>query len=186
MQTKITDKAFYKSASNLTRQDLQAQVYEAIHLLGSLLNCVDNLILSDKCKNKIKNYKNYPQAKLWIGYVKELLFYIDNHLLEWFSRGYKTEINGKNLNILISILFGNRETYNCFRLGCVTPSWITDELIQTHRSVLIQKEIEREKKDIDKIKPQSIDWFNKNYRHYRNLWPNCPIDLKMHYNWRGR
>lgn len=110
MQTKITDKDFYKSASNLTRQDLQAQIYEAIHLLGSLLNCVDSLILSDKCKKKIKNYKNYPQGRLWVGYEKELLLYINQHLLSLFYKGYNSEISYKNYLILSSII-GNCDTH---------------------------------------------------------------------------
>lgn len=209
MQTKILDFDFYKSASYLRDVELNAQIYEAIHLLASLLNCVDDLILSDKCKAKIKNYKNYPQGKLWIGYEFDLLNYIAWHITVWYGRGYKSYRNENNYWVLESKI----ELHPLTNQLC--PNWITGELIQTHRSVLIQKEIEREKKfDGDKYRDRfckkekcfscygtdyngeangygctSRDNFieekYKTFKHYRNLWPECPGDLSMHYNWRS-
>jgi hypothetical protein len=174
MQTFITDKDFYKSASNLTRHHLQANIYESIQILASLLDYNNKLV------NPKKNVKNHPAAKLWKDYESQLLLYIDIHIREWEKRGYKTNINYHNHSILFHQLNMWGRLGEC---GIKIP-WITDELIQTHRSVLIQKEIEKEKKDKNKIKPQSIGWYNEQYRHYRNLWADCPINLQMRYDWR--
>ena len=184
MQIKVLDRDFYKSASYLRcPQELNAQIYEAIHGLASLLECIDDLELSDKCKNKIKRYKDYPQCRLWKGYEKELLEYIRCHLLAWNSK-YEMGISYKNYIILFRNIFFDSLEFHGYLKNFKVPDWITDEFIQMHRSVLIQKEIEREKKDKYKIMPQSIEWYNKHYRHYRNLWPDCSKDLKMQYDWR--
>jgi hypothetical protein len=185
MQTWITDKDFYKSASNLTKQHLQANIYESIQILASLLN------INDKLVNPKKNVDNYPQARLWSNNIAEIYSYINIHLSQWFNRGYKTNINGKNLIILSKFIM----TIKFNKLN-----WITDELIQTHRSVLIQKEINKEynlncdiqwlEYDDDVTSSQKYDLQNDLYkkisRHYRNLWPDCPRDLKMRYDWRGQ
>lgn len=44
MQTWITDKDFFKSAANLDRRRLGAQLYEGIHVLASLLEVNDKLV----------------------------------------------------------------------------------------------------------------------------------------------
>jgi hypothetical protein len=187
MQTKITDKDFYKSASNLTRQHLGAQIYEGIHILASLLDCNDKLV------NPKRNVKNHPASRLWIGYEYELLFYIERHLDEWcVERGYKSNINDQNFFMLCDQKYERN-----FKYGIKNLDWITDELIQTHRSVLIQKEIEKEidlKKDLDLCEYAniSLDIIIKikekinNCYHYRNLWPNTPTNLKMRYDWRTK
>lgn len=198
MQIKILDRDFYKSASYLRcPQELNAQIYEATHGLASMLGCVDDLDLSDKCKKQIKKYKDYPQCKLWQGYERELLCYIAVHLDYW--------INGKKYNPGIINYYNYKILYNYFRWPFTLTieiaqsmleavGWITDEVIQMHRSVLIQKEIEREKEIDNKIKDVwMFDNRNKYYKllkqreknyHYRNLWPDCPKDLKMRYDWR--
>lgn len=187
MQTWITDKDFYKSAGNLNRNHLAAQIYEGIHILASLLDYTDKLV------NPKRNVKNHPAAKLWIGNEKELLIYICDHLNNWIDRGYKTSINTKNYLYLRSLFNPVDFTYDKYRL----PLWITDELIQTHRSVLIQKEIGKEKnikqimvkylsKGINGQEEYFKKWAKKykEINHYRNLWPNTPTNLSMNYNWR--
>jgi len=198
MQVKVLDRDFYKSASYLRcPQELNAQIYEAIHGLASLLECVDSLELSDKCKNKIKRYKDYPQCKLWKGYEKELLCYILIHLDVWIWKyRYNSNINLINFKLLRKLFFS--ELYLTLEICQEYLSnirWITDEFIRMHRSVLIQKEIEREKKillkkpsteNIDLYLKKIIKWkikLDKTY-HYRKLWPNCPRDLKLRYDWR--
>jgi hypothetical protein len=147
MQTWITDYDFYKSASNLDTKRLGSQIYEGIHILASLLD------VNDKLVNPKRNVKNHPAAKLWIGYEKELLFYIHEHLWFWFGKNYSSIINYENYKILLHVLGW---------CSAKTLNWITDNLIQTHRSALIQK----------------------NPDHYRRIWPDCPTNLKMHYGWR--
>lgn len=187
MQTFITDKDFYKSASNLTRQHLQAQIYEGIHILASLLD------VNDKLVNPKRSVKNHPASKLWVGYETELLYYIYCHISEWIDkRGCESKINSLNFILLRKYININWENQN--------PSWITDELIQTHRSVLIQKEIEKENNIEYKIK---MLWHDEDFTysqiqteahilnqkisyHYRKLWPDTPTNLKMRYDWRNK
>jgi hypothetical protein len=68
MQTWLTDSDFSLSASNLDTKRLNAQIYEGIHILSSLLDVNDKLI------NPKRNVKNHPASKLWVGYQKQLLF----------------------------------------------------------------------------------------------------------------
>jgi hypothetical protein len=102
VQTRITDKDFYKSASNLSRQHLQAQIYEGIHILASLLD------VNDKLVNPKRNVKNHPASKLWMGYELNLLNYIMIHIREWkINRKYKCPVNEKNYYIIHDVLFIN-------------------------------------------------------------------------------
>jgi len=193
MQTFITDYDFYKSASNLDTKRLGSQIYEAIHILASLLD------VNDKLVNPKRNVKNHPAAQLWAGYEQWLLEYIMSHIDCWEDKGYNININAKNYLILL------REIRK-MNFNQIPPSWITDELIQTHRSVLIQKEIEKEKEIRERIEnledagiydesdTEVKEFFLedikkdlrklKNIDHYRNLWPDCSTDLKIHYDWR--
>jgi hypothetical protein len=185
MQTFITDYDFYKSASNLDTKRLGSQISQGIHILASLLDVNDKLI------NPKLNVKNDPAAKLWAGYKKELLYYISAHFDIWYNLGYKMGINWQNFN-LIKIMKN-------IKVDDRIPKWISDELIQTHRSVLIQKEIEKEKKIIKEfenllykfpmgdLSVEAIKHHKKykllyeNNYYYRKLWPDCPVNLKMHY-----
>lgn len=184
MQTWITDKDFYKSAYNLDTKRLGSQTYEGIHILASLLD------VNDKLVNPKRNVKNHPVSKLWVGYEYELLCYIRKHLDNWHDRNYDSIINETNYKIICMIVVKR------FKTHFEVPSWITDELIQVHRSVLIQKEIEKENKLLDKYSKNKYVDLNKfcketnkikndsNY-HYRNLWPNCPRDKVMRYDFRS-
>lgn len=149
MQTLIVENDFYLSASRLDTKRLGANIYESIQILASLLDCTDKLV------NPKRNVKNCPQAKLWAGYEQHLLFYISAHLYEWLLvRHYKADISKKNLKILRCKI-----DYSYTEKPC---TWITPELIQTHRSVLIQK------------KPD----------YYKKFWPDTPDNLNMRYDFR--
>lgn len=193
MQTWITDYNFYDSAFNLDTKRLGSQIYEAIHILASLLNCTDKLV------NPKRNVKNHPAAKLWVEYEQALINYIFKHINVWYTK------NGIKENSINLINF----KFICNKAGSLAkktyktpiPKWITNELINTHRSVLIQKEIEKEDKLYYKIRNlKHFDCKNykeyafktakfveqiKNNNHYRHLWPDCPKDLKMRYDFRG-
>ena len=178
MQTFITEHDFYKSASNLIRQHLQSTIYESIHILASLLNINDRLV------NPKRSVKNHPAAKLWAGHERALLYYIDVHLDKWYNLDYKMGINWQNYNLI--------KTIKKIKIDCMLPKWITTQLIQTHRSVLIQKEIEKEFKLLQN-EPSCFEvvkyraWAKKfdGIKHYRSLWPDCPTNLKMRYDWQG-
>lgn len=150
MQTWITDINFRKSAENLDVKRLGAQIYEGIHILSSLTG------LNDKLVNPKRNVSNHPAALLWKGYEQDLMNYLKAHLDEWYYRKYNSFINLNNLKIII------REAQIYPMVYQFRTRWITDELIETHRSVLIQK------------KPE----------FYSQKWPNVPTNKTMHYNWR--
>jgi hypothetical protein len=156
MQTWITDKDFYKSASNLDTRRLQANIYESIQILASLIDC------SDKLVNPKRNVKNYPQAKLWKGYERELYIYIGKHILVWEQNKYKYDYSTITYRNYEFIIFNKLVELNIMPFLIKIPKWITDELIQVHRSVLIQK------------KPD----------YYKKLWPDVSDNLKMRYDWR--
>jgi hypothetical protein len=156
MQTWITDYDFYKSANNLDNKRLFANIYEAIHILSSLLN------VNNKLVNPKRNVSNHPVSKLWVGYEKSLLNYIMFHLKTWcIDRKYKSNINKKNYDMLAREIFYNEKNEKIKKQDESNKYWITDNLIKTHKSILI----------------------NKN-NNYRKLWPNIPDNLPMHYNWR--
>ena len=203
MQTFITDFDIRNSLNSLDMHRLFSMIYENTHGLGAMLGCVDDLLLSDEAKTQAKKLINKPQCKLWIGYEIYLYTYIIKAYFIWYKKfadKEKTKYNGttnfKNLEIILFHIYNNNYKY-------IEPDWITNDLIQTHRSVLIQKEIENE----EKIKLKSLEIYNsycdgqityrkhdekmkkliKQYRknyHYRKLWPDCPTNLKMHYKWR--
>lgn len=203
MQTNITDYNIKKSIYNLDRQRLFSNIYENIHGLACLLECVDNLILSDEAKIQAKKLKNKPQCKLWIGFEVHLL----SHIVEAYDRWYeefadkeKTEynktINYKNMKILF-------EKLNTWIFPDFYPDWVTDEVIQIHKSHLIQKESAKriatecllelvtiqynDRKITKKSYIKILKNFNNSIKrniHYRALWPECPRDLKMRYNFK--
>lgn len=154
MQTWITAYNFLASAKNLDTKRLHSQIYEAIHILASLLD------VSNKLVNPKRSVKNHPVAKLWAGFEIDLWKYIMCHKIEWVKRNYKYEntINQKNYLFITNLLQDKIKRYDFSD----QPIWITDELILIHRFVLIQK------------KPE----------HYRKLWPDVPEGLTMRYDWR--
>jgi len=124
MQTWLVANTFEKSATLLDRRRLGAQLYESVHILASLRH-KNHLLINPK-----RDVSNHPASKLWVGYERELGAYIYAHLSEWCNRGYKSDINTKNYRVITEGL--ERGMYNI-------PSWITSEVIVTHRNVLYRK-----------------------------------------------
>lgn len=156
MQTWITDKNIHESANNLDLKRLFASIYENIHGLASLLNYHDKLV------NPVKNISNKPQCKLWKGYEQYLLGYCLVNYCEWFFKvGYKKNdfyktVNYQNIKKIAVNFFGEFPVFEYF------PDWVTDDLIETHRSVLIQKDPD----------------------FYAGKWPGTKENLSMRYDWR--
>jgi len=149
MQTWITDFNFLKSAKNLDRKRLQAQIYEGIHILSSLLN------VNDKLVNPKGSVKNHPVAKLWENYENELFNYIDIHMA--VIDPYYIEKN--NINTLNFLLLADIGKFH-INEQLIIP-WITPELIRVHRSILIQKKPEYYRKKWPDIPDNLImryDW----------------------------
>jgi len=128
MQTWILDKNYAVSASQLDRRRLGAQIYEGIHVLASLLEVNDKLVTPKR------SVKNHPVAKFWQDYEYGLYWYVHAHFVEWCKRGYKSDINRRNMIFLLDYaLDKNSETVN--------PK-ITDNLIKLHKQVLRNKDEE--------------------------------------------
>lgn len=128
MQTWILNHNFHVSASKLDRRRLGAQIYEGIHVLSSLLGVNDKLVTPKR------SVINHPVSKFWKGYELDLLCYIRYHMIEWYKRGYKSEINEKNYLFLYKEL-----SKNDFEHIGSNPK-ITDNLIKLHKQILINKD----------------------------------------------
>lgn len=128
MQNWILDYDFCNSASYLDRHRLQANIYENIHGLASLLD------INDKLVNPKRSVKNHPNVKRWENYEFDLLTYIYYHLSEWFNRGYKSEINEKNYWLLQEEIGLHPLTKQ------IIPIWITDKIIRDHQQILLEKD----------------------------------------------
>lgn len=136
MQTWITHTDYRTSASNLDNKMLGAQIYEGIHVLSSLLN------VNDKLVNPKRSVINHPVAKFWKGYECDLYCYVFYHIEEWMNgRGYRTEINMKNLDIILDKLNKLIEIEG----GCIIVEQnpkINEDLIKLHKQVLVNKKPE--------------------------------------------
>jgi len=156
MQTQITDYNPRKSASNLDRERLGSNIYESIHILSSLV-CLNDQLITPKADRS-----NHPAAQLWKNYIPELVSYIYYQWEEWCSRKTKSGkpyaaygVNYKNFEMIcssINVWPGDADSM---------PPWISQDVIDVHRSVLIRK----------------------NPDHYRPLWPESIEDLEMRYDW---
>ena len=70
----------------------------------------------------------HPAVLMWLGHTESLKEYINAHIFEWMSRGYKNTMR-------------TYEVQNAAR-----PLWSLDEKIYVnHRAALLKKEIERSK-----------------------------------------
>lgn len=123
MQTWITDADIAVSAHNLDRQRLCAQLYEGIHILASLCGVSGRLV------NPKRDVSNHPAARLWKGYERALFYYLCIHVVEWKSRGYRSQTNKANMLVVSDFIPDSRDA----------ADFITPKLITTHRSVLIDK-----------------------------------------------
>jgi hypothetical protein len=159
MQINITDKNIYASVHNLDRQRLFSNIYEGIHGLSSLLGVHDQLVTPKR------DISNYPQVRLWELNIMFLFSHIVNSYERWFKEYanknitlYNSTINFKNIEKITLLL--DHHNYKYIK---EYPDWVTDEVIQVHRSHLIQK----------------------NPDFYKSKWPDVPDNLKMRYDWRA-
>jgi hypothetical protein len=117
MQTFLPYKNFKQCAEVLDNKRLNKQKLECQQLLNRLLG-----------KSTGKSYEHHPALLQWIGYEKYLALYMHYIIEEWKSRGYK-----------------NTTEVPCevdFSLSENDIPWITEELIASHKSRLLQKDFE--------------------------------------------
>ena len=127
MQTWITDIDINKSASNLHWRHLNAQIYEGIHILSSLLN------INDKLVTPKRSVINHPATMQWKGYEKELYHYIlihCKHLKSYGTDKYYETITYKNMKLI--------EGYINTSAKLKYPDWFKIH-IPIHRSNLVLK-----------------------------------------------
>ena len=118
MQTFLTDHDLRVNASNLDRQRLGKQRVEARQIAEVLCGWSSG-------------WKRHPAVRMWKGYVGFLLrCYLPPILEEWEGRGYSNEKTSKAIR--------NLNAFTAFE-NEIRPPWITDQLILSHRSNLIQK-----------------------------------------------
>ena len=145
MQGWILSYDFYQSANCLDDRRLLANIYENIHGLASLVG------LNDKLINPKRSVKNHPNIKRWDGYIQAYINYIHRHLMSWDDR-YPIKDTSINLNNMIYIM----EQINVFPLVIdLIPKWITDELIQEHKQILLQKDYKFYSQVFNNIKHRS-------------------------------
>jgi len=136
MQTFITDFDLEKSAGNLDDKRLGKQRLEAVQIAKILLGMIDS------------RWKNHPAVLMWKGYEPFLIKkYLRSIIKEWVKRGYKNNIILKDYKILYRAVY---------HMEPIAPSWVTKELIISHRSKLIAKDPE----------------------YYGPKWPDTPADLE--------
>lgn len=140
MQSWILDYDFKKSASYLDRHRLQANIFENIHGLASLLN------INDKLVNPKRSVANHPNIKRWIGYETEYFCYILGHLIIWdkkFAKNKGDTINSINMCLLSKYInLSEIISILCFNSSLTKPSWINPELIKQHQEILLKKDFE--------------------------------------------
>jgi hypothetical protein len=91
----------------------------------------------------------------------------------------------------LGIISGKRAYRDGFFISDIRKyvSWITHDLLNTHKSNLIRKEIEKHNKYLEKYfvyTNGSDEEYNEKFYYYRSLWPWCNPDIKMHFNWRDK
>ena len=111
MQTFLPYSDFHKCAKSLDMKRLGKQRVEGIQIYRSLT---------------IESYgwKQHPVVKMWRGHENALLYYVNNIIIEWVSRGYKNNIPLNDITWPISY-----------------PDWLgNSKLHLSHQSNLLRKE----------------------------------------------
>lgn len=142
MQTFLPYKNFYESAKVLDQKRLGKQRVEVLQLLNS--------IRASKEGTPYKGWKNHPCRHMW--YMKDkhdfsnaLVEYGLDVCIAWKERGYK------------DTCFHKIAAHYNKGAGHHYPEWLgRDDIHQSHRSMLIQKD----------------------YFWYRNIWPDERNDLE--------
>ena len=116
MQTFLPFDDFKKCAQILDWQRLGKQRVEGMQIL--------------QCLETPNRWKNHPAVKMWEGYEKTLMWYVDEMIEEWVRRGYNNTMKRY------------REYYE-YGWDCERPFWLGDERVHSsHRANLINKKPE--------------------------------------------
>jgi len=137
MQTFLPYKSYSTSARALDRARLGKQRLEA------------RMILEINLGLRESRWSTHPAVKMWRGYEADLAVYGWWMCEEWIRRGYT---DGQKS-------FFSSVEKEVGPVPFMKPSFITDELILSHRSNLLRKMPE----------------------HYRRLWPDIPDDLPYYW-----
>lgn len=193
VQTFLVDSDFAISASKLDRARLGKQRLEARQILGMIeflrelgdhfeipiptnpyerrewirqIMKLYNLFDIPPEHRPIKlGFIYHPAVLMWLGYDEALKEYINAHIIEWISRGYKNTLE----------IYALTTTSNERR-----PDWTNDpKLHENHKAALYRKEITRgEKKhyikwqDFEKAYDKYKHKSNKTTRHFDHyIWP---------------
>ena len=141
MQTFITDSDIRASALNLDLKRLRNQINEATVIARQLLGFYE------------RGWPNHPAVRMWKDHEVFLVGgYLWTHLDVLEKRGIHSKKQWANYDDLWNTI----DAHGTFskQLG-LKPKWITDALIESHRSNLIRKDPD----------------------YYGPKWPNTPPDL---------
>jgi pyrimidine dimer DNA glycosylase len=111
MQTFLPHRSYPRIMRCLDYRRLGKQRVEAKQILNAL-------------NGKSKGWRNHPAVLMWKGHQASLRMYLRCAILEWKRRGY---VNNMKLP----------RPDRCARR---TPRWVTNALIESHRSNLLRKD----------------------------------------------
>ena len=136
MQTFVPiNTSFKASAQVLDNKRLHKQALEAWQILMVLLEL-------DPAGNHRtpRGWVNHPAVKMWRGYEMALYQYIQQMVIEWKKRGFKSTLDVKSANTLVHAKNLNRVN------GIMTfPHWVEDaelyaKVSSSHRTALLSKD----------------------------------------------
>lgn len=139
MQTFVPETTSFKAiAKVLDRQRLNKQALEGWQVLMTLLE------LDPQGNHRVpKGWVNHPAVKMWRGYEPALNQYIQQMVIEWKERGYKSTIGDKAQATMLRA----QELGRVDLTTMVFPEWMQDadfysELASSHRTALLNKDYE--------------------------------------------
>lgn len=129
--------SFKASAQVLDNKRLHKQALEGWQILMVLLE-----LDPDGNHRTPKGWVNHPAVKMWRGYEFALYQYIQQMVIEWRARGFKSTIGVKASNTFI-------QAKNLNRISGVHrfPDWMVDvelykKICSSHRVALLSKDYE--------------------------------------------
>lgn len=139
MQTFLTTTTSFKAtAKTLDNKRLNKQALEAWQIL------MTNLQLDPQGNfRQPKGWYNHPATKMWRGYETALYQYIQQMVIEWKSRGFKSTIGDKAKATML-----RAQELGLVDITNVTfPKWMEDQelfarITESHRKALLVKHYE--------------------------------------------
>jgi hypothetical protein len=116
MQTFLPFRDFKQCAKVLDNKRLGKQRVECLQLLNKLLG-----------KNTGKAWEHHPALLQWVEYEKYLALYMYRMIEEWKSRGFQ---NTMEVPCEVDLSLSENDI-----------PWITEELMMSHKSRLLQKDL---------------------------------------------